>query len=43
MEVGDFVFTITEESISKGGSEDISNKQVGGGGEWGLGSACLIV
>lgn len=45
MEVGDFVFTITEESISKGGSEDIGNKQVGGGGggEWGLGSACLIV
>lgn len=32
MKVGDFVFTITEESISKGGSEDIGNKQVGGGG-----------
>ena len=35
MKVGDFVFTITE-----GGSEDIGNKQGGGGGECGAG-ICL--
>ena len=35
MKVGDFVFTVTEEPISKGGSEDIGNKQVGGGGSGG--------